>query len=139
MEEYFSIQSRMAEAVDMTFIRSVYEKIQWNSRLIGILGARGTGKSTLVLQYFKSQFNDPEKCLYISADNPIVLGRGVFSIVSEFFKMYGNTVIIDEVHKQKNWVWKLRLFMIHFPGNRSLYWEVQPRPYFMKKGICPEG
>lgn len=50
MEEYFSIQARMTEAVDMTFIRSVYEKIQWNSRLIGILGARGSGKSTLVMQ-----------------------------------------------------------------------------------------
>lgn len=120
MEEYFSIQSRMAEAVDMTFIRSVYEKIQWNSRLIGILGARGTGKSTLVLQYFKSQFNDPEKCLYISADNPIVLGRGIFSIVSEFFKMYGNTVIIDEVHKQKNWSLEIKALYDSFPRKQII-------------------
>ncbi|HMV79994.1 MAG TPA: AAA family ATPase [Leptospiraceae bacterium] len=134
MEEYFSIQTRIAEAVDMTFIRSVYEKIQWNSRLIGILGARGTGKSTLVMQYFKNKFNDPEKCLYISADNPIVLGRGIYSIVSEFFKMYGNTVIVDEVHKQKNWSLEIKALYDSFPRKQIIVLGSSAAAILQEKG-----
>ncbi|HNN04943.1 MAG TPA: AAA family ATPase [Leptospiraceae bacterium] len=134
MEEYFSIQTRIAEAVDMIFIRSVYEKIQWNSRLIGILGARGTGKSTLVMQYFKNKFNDPEKCLYISADNPIVLGRGIYSIVSEFFKMYGNTVIVDEVHKQKNWSLEIKALYDSFPRKQIIVLGSSAAAILQEKG-----
>ena len=134
MEEYFSIQTRIAEAVDMSFIRSAYEKIQWNSRLIGILGARGTGKSTLVMQYFKNKFNDPEKCLYISADNPIVLGRGIYSIVSEFFKMYGNTVIVDEVHKQKNWSLEIKALYDSFPRKQIIVLGSSAAAILQEKG-----
>jgi len=36
--------------VDTRFIRSIMERIDWNDRLIGIRGARGVGKTTLLLQ-----------------------------------------------------------------------------------------
>lgn len=119
-EELFSNTTRVSDATGMSFVRSLYEKISWDSRLIGILGARGAGKSTLVLQYYKKEFNNPEKCLYISADNPLILSRGIYSIVSEFFKSYGNVVIIDEVHKQENWSLEIKALYDSFPRKQII-------------------
>ncbi len=120
MQELFSNTARVAEATDMSFVRSIYQKVSWNSRLIGILGARGTGKSTLVLQFFKKEFNNPEQCLYISADNPLVLNRGIYSIASDFFRSYGNTIIIDEVHKQENWSLEIKALYDAFPRKQII-------------------
>ena len=55
-----------------TFIRSINKKINWNSRLIGIKGARGCGKTTLLLQHLKNNHMDlvsSGKALYVSLDN----------------------------------------------------------------------
>ncbi|HNM06532.1 MAG TPA: AAA family ATPase, partial [Leptospiraceae bacterium] len=88
----------------------------------------------LVMQYFKNKFNDPEKCLYISADNPIVLGRGIYSIVSEFFKMYGNTVIVDEVHKQKNWSLEIKALYDSFPRKQIIVLGSSAAAILQEKG-----
>ena len=65
--------------------RFLFDKIDFNERLIGILGSRGVGKTTLLLQYLHTIFK-AKKTLYIMADHPIVAQLGLFAIADEFQK-----------------------------------------------------
>ncbi|MGE5343244.1 MAG: ATP-binding protein [Candidatus Omnitrophota bacterium] len=103
LDEFFHVHERTVATVTQEFKRYLYDKINWNYRLIIITGARGTGKTFLVVQHFLERYNDPRKCLYISADNPLVLKEGIYNIGAEYFKHSGECLIIDEVHKQKDW------------------------------------
>jgi predicted AAA+ superfamily ATPase len=115
LSELFELQIENAKSVDTTFKRYLYNQINWNARLIGIVGARGTGKTTLLFQYYKEHFSSPEECLYITADHVKVAALGLFDIASEFFKMGGKELIIDEVHKYPDWTREVKNIYDSFP------------------------
>ena len=60
---------RKLAATDLRFKRYLYGRINWNVRLIGIKGARGVGKTTLLLQHIKETFSALDEVLYVSLDN----------------------------------------------------------------------
>ncbi|MGA1867709.1 MAG: ATP-binding protein [bacterium] len=120
LEEFFSIMNRRIKYVPLEFSRYLYKKINWDNRLIIITGARGTGKTTLVLQHYLKKYNDREKCLYLSADNPLVLKEGIYRAVAEYFKYYGECVIIDEVHKQQDWSLDIKALYDAYPDKRFI-------------------
>mgnify|MGYP000959048202 FL=1 len=93
--------------------RFLFDKIDFNERLIGVLGSRGVGKTTLLLQYLHSIFKE-KKTLYIMADHPIVFELGLFNIANEFQKKGGEVLIIDEIHKIKNFEIDLKLIYDSF-------------------------
>jgi len=106
--------------------RFLYDKIDFNERLIGILGSRGVGKTTILLQYLHGIFKE-KKTLYIMADHPLVLKLGLFTIADEFQKKGGEVLIIDEIHKIKNFEIDLKLiydsfFSLHvvFTGSNAV-------------------
>ena len=96
-----------------SYKRFLYKHIDHEERLIGILGARGTGKTTLLLQYLKEMSNN-KKTLYIIADHPIVVQLGLFAIADAFQKRDGRIFIIDEIHKLKNFEIDLKLIYDSF-------------------------
>jgi len=93
--------------------RFLYSKIDFNERLIGIIGARGAGKTTLLLQYLKEQTNVKET-LYLIGDHPFVASEGLFAIADAFQKVGGKMLIIDEIHKVKNFEIALKLIYDSF-------------------------
>ncbi len=93
--------------------RFLFEKIDFNERLIGILGSRGVGKTTMLLQYLNSIYKK-RKTLYIIADHPLVTQLGLFNIADEFQKKGGKVLIIDEIHKIKNFEIDLKLIYDSF-------------------------
>lgn len=93
--------------------RFLFNKIDFSERLIGVLGSRGIGKTTLLLQYLHSIFKE-KKTLYIMADHPRVLELGLFNIADEFQKKGGEVLIIDEIHKIKNFEIDLKLIYDSF-------------------------
>jgi len=86
-----------------SFKRYLFSQINWDSRLIAILGARGVGKTTMLLQYYKEHFDNPEKCLYILGDDGDVLNIGLRKIARQFSLKGGKVLIVDEVHKYPKW------------------------------------
>src|SRR3989338_9655953 len=118
LEEFYEIHSEIAKSIDVSFKRYLYTELDWKLRLIGLVGPRGVGKTTLLLQYYKEHFDSPEKCLYISADNIKVAGLGLYEIAREFFKLGGEVLLIDEIHKYKNWTQELKNIYDSFPKNR---------------------
>jgi len=93
--------------------RFLYKEIDFSQRLIGIIGARGAGKTTILLQYLKT-FNSSEKALYLIADHPLVGKYGLFEIANEFQKIGGQLLIIDEIHKIRNFEIDLKLIYDSF-------------------------
>jgi len=91
-----------------SYKRFLYTHIDFKERLIGLMGARGTGKTTLLLQYLKEQTNTKET-LYIIGDHPIVANQGIFAIADAFQKIGGKVLIIDEIHKVKDFEIALKL------------------------------
>lgn len=120
LADLFSIQLRVVHAIKTEFRRYLYSRIDWNQRLIGIIGGRGTGKTTLLLQYYRERYNDPKRCLYLSADNPLVMQEGIYSTVAEYFKYYGECVIIDEIHKQNNWSIDIKALYDAYPEKKFI-------------------
>ena len=94
-------QRRLLANIKTTFIRKEFDFLNSNERLIAIIGSRGVGKTTLLLQYL-SQFSLNE-ALYISADDIEVANYGIIPIVEEFYSLGGRIVVIDEVHMFKEW------------------------------------
>jgi predicted AAA+ superfamily ATPase len=122
IEKIIEIQLLLAkEAAKLTFKRYLYNQINWHNRLIGIIGSRGTGKTTLLLQYYLNNFSTPQDCLYLSADNVNVINRGLFNIAEEFFNFGGKAVIIDEAQKYPDWQAELKNIYDSFPAKKIVF------------------
>ena len=93
--------------------RFLYDEIDFNERLIGIIGARGAGKTTLLLQHLK-QNRSPKETLYIIGDHPLVASEGLFNIADAFQKVGGRLLIVDEIHKVKDFEIALKLIYDSF-------------------------
>lgn len=99
MEQLIEISKRLIKTVDTHFVRSLYAKIQWKSRLIEIKGARGVGKTTLMLQRAQELNNSNDSVLYVSADNAYFYSNKLVELADTFYKYGGKYLFIDEVHK----------------------------------------
>lgn len=120
LNELFNIQNRVVSNIALEFKRHLYQSINWDTRLIIIKGGRGTGKTTLVLQHYVEAYHDLKKCLYFSADNPLVLQWGIYKTAQEYFKYQGDCLIIDEVHKQRNWSIDVKALYDAYPDKKFI-------------------
>ena len=103
-EKYFN----KIKHVSLNFKRSLIEEIQWNARLIGIKGARGVGKTTLLLQYMKENLPQNLTALYVSLDNIWFAENKLTDLADNFVKKGGKYLFLDEVHKYPNWSQELK-------------------------------
>ena len=97
----------------ISYRREAFKYLDNKERMVGLIGARGVGKTTLLLQYIK-QFESDE-ALYFSADDLLVLSRGIYAVVDAFYALGGRVVAIDEVHRFKNWSQHLKNIYDSFP------------------------
>lgn len=118
LEELFEIQNRISRFVPLEFRR--YLKLPAGKRLLALTGSRGTGKTTLLLQYYLDNFGSTGECLYFSVDNPLVSRSSIYEIGKEYFTYYGNTLLIDEVHKQKSWAIDVKALYDSFPNKQII-------------------
>lgn len=102
MEYWFSEQQARLRHLPFAH-RYLYSKIDWSLRCLGILGARGTGKTTIMLQYILEHYQGSEKALYVSIDHPRFQAESLYDFGKRFFAYGGKVLLIDEVHKYKNW------------------------------------
>lgn len=104
MEELFDLFYRKLRKTELSFQRYLTDEIDWEGQLSAITGARGTGKTTMILQHIKHTFgNSPKEALYVSADNIWFAGNRLFDLANDFEKQGGKYLFIDEVHKYENW------------------------------------
>ena len=83
--------------------RYLYESINWQNRLIVLKGARGVGKTTMLLQHIASTFEDASKALYVSADHIWFANHSLIDLAEYHYTHGGTHLFIDEIHKYPNW------------------------------------
>lgn len=109
MERLYEIFDLKLRHIPEEFSRSLLSKINWNHRLISLLGARGTGKTTLVLQHIKKSFNTPGKEVLFADVNHIFFNTStLIDLADQFCKKGGKYLFLDEIHKYPNWSVELK-------------------------------
>ncbi|HKK81806.1 MAG TPA: ATP-binding protein [Prolixibacteraceae bacterium] len=98
-----------------TFKRYLYERIDWNNRLNIIIGMRGTGKTTMMLQYAKEELPFDESTIYISLDDIYFTDNHLVEFAEEFVKRGGKYLLIDEAQKYPNWSKEVKMIFDNFP------------------------
>lgn len=114
MNELFLIMDALFDQVGDQE-RYLLKEINWENRLLGIRGARGTGKTTLLLQKAKKTQNQQQKPLYASLDQFYFLDHTLIDLAKEFMLVGGTHLFLDEVHKYPNWSRELKLLYDQFP------------------------
>ncbi len=104
LNTFFSIQQERLNRMP-SYRRYIYGAVNdaLSQRLIGILGSRGVGKTTLMLQIIKQRFGISDKALYISIDHPYFEANPLYEFAEYFSKYGGKLLCIDEVHKYSDW------------------------------------
>ncbi|MCC5915849.1 MAG: ATP-binding protein [Cryomorphaceae bacterium] len=108
MDDLFQYSKKLITGVDTSFVRYMYDRMNWQNRLIGILGPRGVGKTTLVLQYIKNNL-DTRKTLYVTAEDFYFAKHRLTDLADSFVKLGGAYLFIDEIHKYPDWSRELKL------------------------------
>ena len=103
----YEYMNEMLQYVPQQFHRYMYNQIPWGARMIGLTGPRGVGKSTMLLQY-ALEHNENHSILYVGADNLWFASHSLVTLADEFVKDGGKYLLIDEIHKYKNWSIELK-------------------------------
>ncbi len=121
MEVIFERSKQKVKQVPVNFVRSIIDKIHWDSRLIGIRGARGVGKTTLLLQYIKLNLPRDHKVIYASLDNIWFAEHKLYDFTDYFVKQGGKYLFLDEVHKYPNWSQEIKNIYDDFPEVKIVF------------------
>ena len=104
------------------FVRSIMNKINWDARLIGIKGSRGIGKTTLLLQHIKLNFeNNLQSTLYVSLDNIWFSENKLIDLADNFAKEGGKYLFLDEVHKYPGWSVEIKNIYDDYPELKVVF------------------
>ncbi|MCQ2188953.1 MAG: AAA family ATPase [Paludibacteraceae bacterium] len=114
MEQLIVNYKRILKLTTSGFHRYLYNKVNWNGRLVGIVGARGVGKTTMILQYIKEHL-DANTTLYVNAEHLYFASHTLFDLADEFSKMGGKYLVVDEVHRYDGWSRELKLIYDYHP------------------------
>jgi predicted AAA+ superfamily ATPase len=109
------------QETEVKTFRYLYSNIDWNERCIAIIGAKGVGKTTMLLQHIKATFEDKNKALYASLDNSWFAKHTIFDLADEFYMNGGTHLFLDEIHHYPNWTTEIKNIYDSFPKLKIVF------------------
>jgi predicted AAA+ superfamily ATPase len=87
-----------------------------------LVGPRGTGKTTLLLQFIKDNLPNPEECIYISIDHIYFSKNLLFDFIEDMYTQHGiRYFFLDEIHKYPNWNQELKNIYDSYPDIKIVF------------------
>jgi len=114
MDKLVGLYRGLIDQTETIYLRYLHNKVDWNNRLTAIVGARGTGKTTLLLQHIKLHL-PLNYTLYVNADDFYFAENKLFDLASTFYKNGGKHLYIDEIHKYPLWSKEVKMMYDYFP------------------------
>ena len=115
MDRLYKTYGRLLAETDLSFTRYLYEKINWDNKLIVIKGAKGVGKTTMLLQHILRTFEDKQKALYASLDHIWFANHSILDLAEYHYTHGGTHLFLDEVHKYKGWQQEIKNIYDSYP------------------------
>lgn len=113
---------RLIAELDVKTYRYLYDQFQIKNRLTGLVGPRGVGKTTLILQYIKNNLYKDGKTFYFSADNIYFNKTSLLEFIIYLYENEDiNTFFVDEIHKYSNWHQELKNIYDSFPKIKIIF------------------
>lgn len=104
MKNLFDKHVRFYKQTPMSIIRQCGLEINWDTPLLALRGSKGVGKSTIMLQHIKQHYSISDRTvLYCSCDGAYFASHTLLDLVSQFYKIGGKHLFLDEIHKYPNW------------------------------------
>lgn len=120
MELLKQLSDSAVKSTDTRFLRYMYHLIPWENRMTAIVGPRGVGKTTLLLQYIKLHLSTKD-ALYVSAESIYFANHTLFDTAMRFSQYGGRHLFIDEVHKYKGWATELKMIYDNLPALQVVF------------------
>ena len=120
-DEILRIYNRRLQGTPEGFKRYLIDKIDWRDNLIAIKGAKGTGKTTMLLQHIKESFTDKDKALYLSLDNLWFETHSINDLIEYHYTHGGTHLFLDEVHYYPKWKTLIKNINDDYPGLHVVY------------------
>lgn len=121
LDQILRIYNRRLQGTPEGFKRYLIDKIDWRDNLIAIKGAKGTGKTTMLLQHIKESFTDKDKALYLSLDNLWFETHSINDLVEYHYTHGGTHLFLDEVHYYPKWKTLIKNINDDYPGLHVVY------------------
>ncbi len=122
IDRFISTYKRLLQAMKYKHHRYIYLDFNIKDRLTGLIGPRGTGKTTLLLQYLKENIEKKDEAIYVSVDNIYFSKNLLLNFVNELYEDYGiRYFFFDEIHKYKNWNHELKNIYDSYPDIKIVF------------------
>ena len=119
IQELYANSYRLVSQVSTQKKRFLYHQLPWDARMLCIRGARGVGKTTLLLQRAAEAFPaGSNKVLYVSLDE-LWFNENRLTDLADYHYTHGGThLFLDEIHRypQDNWVQEVKNIYDRYPG-----------------------
>lgn len=122
MKDFINSYKRLLNATQYKHHRYIYKDFNIKNRLTGLIGPRGTGKTTLLLQYIKEKIENVDECMYASVDHIYFSTHSLIDFVNELYEDYGvRYYFLDEIHKYANWNQELKNLYDSYPDIKIIF------------------
>ncbi len=122
ISNFITTYKRLLKNTKYSTYRYLFPTFQINNRITGLIGPRGTGKTTLLLQYIKENIEDKDSCLYVSLDHIYFSSNRLIDFVNELYEVYGvHIFFFDEAHKYPTWDQEFKNIYDSYPDMKIVF------------------
>ena len=121
MEKLRQHSNERIQRTSLEYLRDEFSDFDWTLRLMGIKGARGIGKTTLLLQHLKRTHGLDEKAIYLSLDDIHFTENRLIDTAEAFYRNGGLYLYLDEVHKYPNWAIEIKNLYDIYPDLQIIF------------------
>lgn len=122
IDGFISTYKRLLQNTNYKHHRYIYKEFNTDNRLTGLIGPRGTGKTTLLLQYINEKIENKDDCIYVSLDHIYFSKNNLLEFINELYDDYGvRYFFFDEIHKYPNWNQELKNAYDSYPDIKIVF------------------